>query len=146
MAELESAVHLDLGSSDWHTVDQATIDLFADATHDRQWIHLDRERAAAGPFGATIAHGYLTLSLIPYLLHQVLTITDAKAGINYGIDRVRFTAPVRSGSRVRLHVTILGAERRSSGLSYGLRVELEIEGEDRPALVGEILFLAHGGG
>ena len=144
IAELEAARELGLRTSEWLEIDQQTIDLFADANHDQQWIHVDRQRAAAGPFGSTIAHGYLSLSLIPNLMHQMMEVTDAEAGINYGINRIRFTAPVPAGSGVRLHATIPGSEHRGPGVAYRVDVKMEIEGEERPAFVGEVMFLIRG--
>ena len=131
----------DLGASSWHTIEQRHIDLFAEATGDHQWIHVDREMAAQGPFGGTIAHGYLSLSMLPMLLSEVLSVEGARMGINYGIDRVRFTAPVRSGSDVRLHAKLLSGEPRGEGVLYKVGVQIEIKGADKPALVGEVLYL-----
>ena len=145
LAELEQAGERDLGSSSWHTIEQRHIDQFAEATGDRQWIHVDPERAARGPFGTTVAHGYLTLSLLPMLLHELLQVSDAAMGVNYGIEKVRFTNPVPSGSRVRLHAKLLRAERRGPGVLYNVGVEIEIEGAEKPALVGEVVYLAAGG-
>jgi acyl dehydratase len=142
LAELESAGELDLGASDWETIDQAQIDRFAEATHDRQWIHVDPEAARQGPFGTTVAHGYLTLALLPYLVSQVLSVSDARMGINYGAERIRFTAPVPVGSEVRLKARLLGAERRGEGVRYNVAVEIEIRGSEKPALVGEVVYLA----
>jgi acyl dehydratase len=145
VAELAGLGETDLGTSPWMTVEQPRIDLFADATEDHQWIHVDPERAAQGPFGATIAHGYLTLSLIPYLLDQLLTVSDQVRGTNYGIDRARFTNPVRVGSRLRMQGRLLTVTpRKDGGLQYKVGVEIEIEGEERPAVVGEFLFLTYG--
>ena len=141
LAELEHAGEQDLGASEWVTIDQRAIDLCAEATGDHQWIHVDREKAAAGPFGTTVAHGYLSLSMIPGLLSQLLRVTDARMGINYGIDKVRFTAPVPSGSEVRLKAKINSSERRGEGVLYRLGVEIEIRGAEKPALVGEVLYL-----
>ena len=132
-----------LGHSDWHEITQEQIDRFAEATGDRQWIHVDQEAAARGPFGTTVAHGYLTLSLLPALLSEVLSVTDARMGVNYGVERVRFTSPVPSGSRVRLHAKLRGSERRPSGVLFRIGIELEIEGSEKPALVGEVLYLAY---
>jgi acyl dehydratase len=146
VAELERSAGRDLGAGPWVRVDQRRIDLFADATDDHQWIHVDRERAAAGPFGGTVAHGYLTLSLLPALLHGLVTVTDAHLGVNYGIERVRFTAPVPSGSEVRLKARLGGSERRGEGLLYRVEVEVELRGSDgseRPALVGEVLYMVY---
>ena len=144
MAELEQPGERELGTSSWVPIEQRQIDLFAEATGDYQWIHVDPEAAAMGPFGQTIAHGYLTLSLLPVLLSEVMTVSDATMGVNYGVERIRFTSPVPSGSRVRLHAKLLGAERRSTGVLYRVGVEVEIENRDKPALVGEVLFLAYG--
>jgi len=141
IAELEGAEERDLGVSDWHTVEQKHIDLFADATGDHQWIHVNPEMAAQGPFGTTVAHGYLSLSLLPMLLGQVMTVTDAKMGVNYGTDKVRFTNPVPSGSRVRAKARLVDGQRKGDGILYKLGVEIEIEGQDKPALVGEVLYL-----
>jgi acyl dehydratase len=131
----------DLGSSSWHTIDQRRIDLFAEATGDHQWIHVDPEAAAQGPFGGTIAHGYLSLSRVVMLLSEVLSVEGARMGINYGIDKVRFTSPVPSGSEVRLHAKLLSGEPRGEGVLYKVGVQIEIKGADKPALVGEVLYL-----
>jgi acyl dehydratase len=143
MEELEQAGERELGTSSWVAVEQRQIDLFAEATGDFQWIHVDSDAAAQGPFGRTIAHGYLTLSLLPVLLSEVMSVTGARMGVNYGVNRVRFTSPVPSGSRVRLHARLLGGERRPNGVLFRVGVEVEIEGGDRPALVGEVLSLAY---
>ncbi len=140
--ELERSGEQDLGTSSWHPIEQRSIDLFAEATGDHQWIHVDPEQAAQGPFGTTIAHGYLSLSMLPMLLSEVVNVTDAQMGVNYGIERVRFTAPVPSGSEVRLKAKLLGGERRGEGVRYRVGVEVEIKGSDRPALVGEVVYLA----
>jgi len=145
LEELEQAGERDLGATDWVTLDQERINLFAEATGDHQWIHVDPDAATQGPFGGTIAHGYLSLSLLPGLLPEVLTIAGARMGINYGMDRVRFTAPVPVGSRVRLKAKLVSAERRGEGVLYKLGVEVEIEGAEKPALVGEVLYLVFGG-
>jgi acyl dehydratase len=141
LTELEHAEEQDLGASDWVKIEQRAIDQFAEATGDHQWIHVDPEKAAAGPFGQTVAHGYLSLSLIPALLEQVLRVKDARMGVNYGIEKVRFTAPVPSGSEVRLKATLKSAERRGEGVLFHLGVEIEIRGQDKPALVGEVVYL-----
>jgi acyl dehydratase len=133
----------ELGLSDWITIDQERINKFAAATLDRQWIHVDEERAAAGPFGTTIAHGYLTLSLLS-ATHFGLGILPAGADtvINYGLDRVRFLAPVPSGSRVRNRVTLLDAQYRSEQrLLIKLDNKVEIEDGEQPALIAETLLL-----
>ena len=111
LAELEQATDRALGTSDWHEIAQEQINLFADATGDHQWIHVDPEAAAEGPFGTTVAHGYLTLSMLPMLLSEVVSVSDAVMGVNYGTEKIRFTSPVPSGSRVRLHAKLLRAER-----------------------------------
>jgi len=144
MAELEQSGERELGTSDWHAIDQRQIDLFAEATGDRQWIHVDPARAVAGPFGTTVAHGYLTLSLLPMLLSEVISVSDAQMGVNYGTEKLRFTAPVPSGSRVRLHAKLVRAERRGPGVLYTVGVEIEVEGQEKPALVGEVVYLAAG--
>jgi acyl dehydratase len=138
--ELEHAGERDLGTSSWVRIEQRAINLFAEATGDHQWIHVDPEAAAKGPFGTTIAHGYLTLSLLPALLSEVLRVTDARMGVNYGIERVRFTAPVPSGSEVRLGARLVSAERRGEGVLYHVGVEIEIRGGEKPALVGEVVY------
>jgi acyl dehydratase len=143
-ADIAGLVGQELGVSDWVEISQERVNQFAEATGDHQWIHVDRERAAAGPFGGTIAHGYLTLSLVPRLMQQLLRIEDAVMGVNYGSDRVRFTSPVPVGSRVRLHARLLGSEPRGAGKLNRIDVRVEIEGEERPALVGEVLSLALG--
>ena len=143
--ELLEARDVDLGSSDWLEVTQEMIDGFADATGDHQWIHVDPERAAEGPFGQTIAHGYLTISLLPVLVQQLLDVTDRTMGVNYGIDRMRLTSPVPSGSRIRVHGVVKEGSRKGEGVLYRVGVEVEIEGSDRPALVGDVLYLMYGG-
>jgi acyl dehydratase len=141
LTELEASTDRDLGTSDWETIDQRQIDLFAEATHDHQWIHVDPEAAAQGPFGTTVAHGYLTLSMLPYFVSQVLNVTDVRMGINYGTEKIRFTAPVPVGSQVRLKATLRDSERRGEGVLYRLGIEVEIKDSDKPALVGEVLYL-----
>ncbi|WP_041451103.1 MaoC family dehydratase [Hoyosella subflava] len=139
VAELEAAVGTHLGYSDWHTITQEQINLFADATGDHQWIHVDAERAAQGPFGSTIAHGYLTLSLIPKLVWQVYTVEGVKMGINYGANKVRFPSSVPVNSRVRAGVELLGLTKTSIGVQVSARVTIEISGADKPACVAETL-------
>ena len=141
LAELESSTDRDLGMSEWETIDQRQIDLFAEATLDHQWIHVDPEAAAQGPFGTTVAHGYLTLSMLPYFVSQVLNVTDVRMGINYGTEKIRFTAPVPVGSQVRLKATLRDSERRGEGVLYRLGIEVEIKDSEKPALVGEVLYL-----
>ena len=136
---LRDAVGRHLGHSPWLQVTQERIDLFAEATGDHQWIHVDPGRAATGPFGATIAHGYLTLSLVNNFLPQVVEVQGIAMGINYGLDRVRFPAPVRVGSRLRGGVQVLGVEDVAGGIQAAMRVTVEIEGQDRPACVADVL-------
>ena len=141
LEELSQAEELDLGASDWTTIDQRQIELFAEGTHDHQWIHVDPDMAAQGPFGTTVAHGYLQLSLLPFLLSQVLSISDARMGINYGTEKVRFTAPVKSGSEVRVHARLVSSEPRGDGVLYRVAVQMEVRGEDKPSMVGEVVYL-----
>ena len=138
-AALLDAVGTDLGASDWITVDQQRIDRFADATGDHQWIHVDPDRAAGGPFGGTIAHGYLSLSLLAPLMFDVLHVEACALVVNAGSDRVRFLTPVRAGSRIRAHATLAGAERIATGVRARTAVTVEIEGAEKPALVAETL-------
>ena len=144
LAELEAGAARDLGTSGWHEVTQEQIDLFAQATGDHQWIHVDPEAAANGPFGTTVAHGYLTLSMLPMLLSEVVSVTDAVMGVNYGTEKTRFTSPVPSGSRVRLHAKLVRAERRGPSVVWTVGVQVEIEGKEKPALVGEVVYMAAG--
>lgn len=137
LASLQALVGQDIGCSDWVGVDQARIDLFAQATGDDQWIHTDPERAAAGPFGTTVAHGYLTLSLVPLMFASGLAIDDVKLGLNYGLNRVRFMAPVTVGSRLRGHFKLLGYAPLQGGAQLTVQVSIEIEGSAKPACVAE---------
>ncbi|AEE46752.1 MaoC family dehydratase [Cellulomonas fimi] len=125
----------------WSTVDQRRIDLFADATDDHQWIHVDPERAAAGPFGGTVAHGFLTLALVPALTEGLLDVGGTSAVVNYGLDKVRFLQPVRAGSRVRATTTVRSAEPSPQGWRVAADVTVEVEGADRPALVAATIAL-----
>lgn len=138
--EVRAAVGRHLGTSEWLVVDQDRIDLFADATGDHQWIHVDAQRAAAGPFGAPVAHGYLTLSLSNYFLPQILSVEGVSAGVNYGTEKVRFPAPVKVGSRVRAAAEMVRADEvRGGGVQTTIRITIEIEGSDKPACVIESL-------
>jgi acyl dehydratase len=137
--ELRAAIGTQLGSSDWITVDQSQIDMFADATDDHQWIHVDEERAKAGPFGTTIAHGFLTLSLLPSLIKQIYSVENVKMGINYGLNKVRFTSPVPVGSKVRGTIDLVDVSDVNGGVQVVNKVVVEIEGAERPALVAEWL-------
>jgi acyl dehydratase len=126
---------LDLGCTEWLTISQERIDLFAEATGDHQWIHVDPVRAATGPFGVCIAHGYLTQSLVNLFLPQLLTIDNMAMGVNYGSDRVRFPAPVKVGSRVRGSAGIVRAEQLADAVQLVVRVTVEVEGQSRPGCV-----------
>ena len=142
--QLRTLGETELGASDWLLMDQERINGFADATEDHQWIHVDPARALDGPFGATIAHGYLTLSLVPRLLDELLIVTDQVRGTNYGINRARFTSPVPSGSEVRLTGRLLEVHSRADGgLQYTVSVQMEIRDQERPALVAEAIYLTY---
>ncbi len=135
IAGFEAHVGEHLGYSDWRRVTQKEIDLFAEATGDHQWIHVDREKAATGPYGRTIAHGYLTLSLVPILVQQIYRVTGLAMQVNYGVDKLRFPAPVPVDSRIRAGAELLKVERNESGGRATVRVTVEVEGSDRPACV-----------
>jgi acyl dehydratase len=137
LADLSGRVGSALGVSDWVLVDQTRIQQFADATGDHQWIHLDADRAARGPFGCTIAHGFLTLSLLPILFQTGFTVADVRMGVNYGLNRVRFPAPVPSGSRVRGHFKLLSYENLEGGAQMTIEVRVEREGSDKPVCIAE---------
>ncbi len=137
--ELAGQIGAQLGPTEWLVIDQARIDRFAEATDDHQWIHVDPEAAADGPFGATIAHGYLTLALVNRFMPDLLTVTDASLGVNYGCGRVRFPSPVRVGSRIRGRGELISAEPAGGGLQVLVRVTVEIEGQERPACVADTL-------
>jgi acyl dehydratase len=129
-----------LGYSEWREVTQEQVNLFADATGDHQWIHVDIERAKAGPFGGPIAHGYLTLALAPTALEEILHVSGVAMAINYGLNKLRFPSPVPVGSKVRVGATMAGVEDVAGGAQVTLAVTFEIEGGDKPACVAEILF------
>ncbi len=138
--EILDAVGQDLGSSEWVTIEQDRIDQFADATDDHQWIHVDAEKAAKGPFGATIAHGYLTLSLCSRFLPELLAVQNMKMGVNYGCGKVRFPNAVKVGSRVRGLGQIVEAEQtKDGGVQVVVRITVEIEGQDRPGCVADTI-------
>jgi len=137
LASLKARVGEELAVGEWLTVDQAMIDKFADATGDHQWIHIDRERAAKGPFGTTIAHGFLTLSLLPKLAESALKVDDVRMGVNYGLNRVRFPAPVPSGSRIRAHLKLLAYDPLDGGAQLVMEVTMERDGSDKPVCVAE---------
>lgn len=136
---LRAAAGQHLGYSDWLEITQDRIDLFAEATGDHQWIHVDPERAAAGPFGATIAHGYLTLSLSNALLPQIMEVRGISMGVNYGVNKVRFPAPVKVGSRIRAGAELVAVEEIAGGVQTAILVTIEIEGGEKPACVIESL-------
>ena len=137
LSDLEPLVGQEIGVSDWIDVDQSRIDAFAGATDDFQWIHVDAERAARGPFGATIAHGYLTLSLVAPMSYSALVIGDTPMGINYGLNRVRFIAPVPVGSRLRGRFKLLEYKVIDGGAQLTCEVTIERDGADRPVCVAE---------
>jgi acyl dehydratase len=139
-AELAACAVRDLGVTDWIVVEQSRIDAFAEATGDHQWIHVDIERAKRSPYGGTIAHGYLVLSLVSLFLPQLLEVRGAVMGINYGCDRLRFPSAVRAGARIRGRGEVLSAEAvAGSGVQVKIRVTVELEGSDKPACVAETL-------
>jgi acyl dehydratase len=144
LSELKESVGAELGSSGWHEIAQERIQQFAEATNDHQWIHVDPEMARQGPFGTTIAHGYLTLSLIPFLMSEVWRVEDAVLGVNYGLNRVRFPAPVPSGSRVRLHAKLLEAEEIPRGVQVVVQATIEVEGNEKPVCVAETVSRLYG--
>ena len=142
-ADLESIIGQEIGVSDWHVIDQDRVNLFADATGDHQWIHVDVERATK-EMGGPIAHGFLTLSLLPMLSSEVLAITGVSRGINYGSDKVRFTNMVRVGSKVRLRMKNISVVEKSGGKQMINESTVEIEGQDRPALVAQQISVVYG--
>ena len=137
--EVEAAVGTHLGHSAWHEVTQEQVQQFADATGDHQWIHLDVDKAKEGPFGGTIAHGFLTLSLLPMLSAEVYRIEGVKMGVNYGADKLRFPSPVPVGSRVRAGVELTGIKPIALGYQVSTRTTIECEGSDKPACVIDML-------
>jgi len=139
LADLQALVGREIGCSDWILVDQARIDAFADATGDHQYIHVDPVRAAAGPFGGTVAHGFLTLSLLPWFGQQAFAIDDVVTGVNYGLERVRFPAPVRAGSRLRARFVLQDWQPLPGGAQLAAEVTVEIEGQSKPACVAVAL-------
>ncbi len=130
-----------LGHSEWHKITQEQVNAFADATGDHQWIHIDAERAASGPFGTTIAHGYLTVSLLPILMTEIFRIENLTMGVNYGLDRVRFPTPVPTNSRIRAEATLTDVEQKHLGLLAHIRITVEIEGQSKAACVADTLSL-----
>ena len=139
LADLAPLVGQELGVTDWMTIDQARIQQFADATGDQQWIHTDPARAAAGPFKTTIAHGFLTLSLLPKFYGEAYKVADVKMGVNYGLNKVRFPAPVPVDSRLRARFKLLSFEPIAGGAQLCVEVSVEREGSDKPVCVAESL-------
>ncbi len=141
LAEVEAAVGEPLGYSEWHEITQDEISLFADATHDHYWIHTDPDRAAEGPFGATIAHGFLTMAHVPMFIAEVYVIEGLQLMLNYGLNKVRFPAPTPVNSRIRGLVEIAGVERGAKGTQVVSKVIVEMEGSDRPVCVAEMVVM-----
>jgi acyl dehydratase len=141
IAELAGRVGVESISDSWFTIDQRRIDTFAEVTGDHQWIHVDATRANDGPFGSTVAHGYLTLSLLPALTAGLIDVRGGTMTVNYGLNRVRFVSPVPSGSRVRARSTIVNVDEDDAGVRVTTHVTIDREGSDRPALVAETVTL-----
>jgi acyl dehydratase len=140
-AQFEGLVGTEIGVTDWMDMEQERVNTFADATNDHQWIHVDGEKAAAGPFGTTIAHGYLTLSLtVPMVQEVELDVGDPKMVINYGLEKVRFPAPVPVGSRIRSRVHLVAVTDVAGGIQVNRRVTVEVEGTEKPAMVAETVI------
>jgi acyl dehydratase len=139
--EFVAAKGEDLGYSEWHEISQEQVNAFADATGDHQWIHVDTERAAAGPFGTTIAHGYLPVSLLPVLMSEIFDVQNLTMGINYGLDRVRFPAPVPVGSKIRAAATLTDVKQTHLGSLAHVRMRIEIQGQSKAACVADTLSL-----
>jgi acyl dehydratase len=144
IAGLKGQVGEHLGYTEWREIDQDRVNLFADATDDHQWIHVDAERSASGPFGGTIAHGYLTLSLAAPLMSELIEVEGVSMGINYGLDRVRFPAPVPVGSRIRAGGEIAEVTDVPGGVQAKLVITFEVEGGEKPACVAEVLVRYYG--
>jgi len=143
-AEFEAYLGKEIGISGWHTITQEQINKFADATIDHQWIHTDPVRAEnEGPFKATIAHGYLTVSLLPYFWHQIADVQNLKMQINYSIENIRFAQPVKVNSQVRLHAKLVAIVNLRGITKATIGVTMEIDGEKKPAYTGEVVFLYH---
>jgi acyl dehydratase len=140
-ADLLTLVGRPLGTTGWMEITQERVNLFADATEDHQWIHTDPARASNGPFKGTIAHGYLTLSLAPAVISEVLEIRELTSALNYGVDKVRFPAPLRVGSQLRATVTVMRARQKTAGVEAVFTLTYEIEGEPRPACVADVIVL-----
>lgn len=141
LEEMQTLVGQELGVSDWHRVTQEEVDLFAKATHDHQWIHVDPERCKReSPFGGPIAHGYYTIALAPALLAQVLTVRGVRMGVNYGLNKMRLPSPVPVGSRVRARATLAGYEPIAGGASVTIGLTFEVEEQAKPACVAEVIY------
>jgi len=139
--EMQGLVGQELGTSDWHTVTQEEIDLFAKATHDHQWIHVDPERCRReSPFGGPIAHGYYTLSLAPHLLAQILRVDGIKMGVNYGLNKMRLPSPLPVGAKVRARATLAALEPVQGGASATFNVSFEVENQSKPTCVAEVIY------
>ena len=138
--ELKACVGENMGTSDWLEITQDRVNLFAEATGDHQWIHVDPVKAKDGPFGGTIAHGYLTMSLGPVLLPQVVTVTGFSMALNYGLNKLRFPAPVPVDSKVRLSADLLDVEDVAGGVQVTYRLTFEVDGQDKPACVAEAVY------
>ena len=138
--ELKQLAGQELGSGDWHEVTQEQINQFAEATGDHQWIHTDVERAKKGPFGGPIAHGYFTLPIIPVLLRDVMSVEGMRMGINYGLNKLRFPAPVPIGSKIRANVKCASVEEVSGGLQGTFDVTVEVDGQDKPGCVAQVIY------
>lgn len=140
LSDLAQLVDQDVATSDWTTITQEQINLFAEATGDRQWIHVDPERARSGPFGAPVAHGFLTLSLLPEFFRTAFDVAGSRMGVNYGLNKVRFTAPVPVGSRLRAHLKLLASEPvDQGGVQLTWQVTVEREGAEKPVCIAESL-------
>ena len=144
LAELATCVGQEVAVSDWITITQQQVNTFADATGDHQWIHIDAEKAKAGPFGGTIAHGFLTLSLLPRFLESSVVINDVRMGINYGLNKVRFINPVLVGSRLRARMSLAASENiENNGKQMVWDITIEIEGKDKPACVAQAVIRSY---
>jgi acyl dehydratase len=143
--EVRSYVGKQLGVSEWEEVTQERVNAFADATGDHQWIHVDPERAKNSPFGGTIAHGYYTLSLAPHFIYKMWTVEGIEFGLNYGLNRLRFPAPLPVGSRVRMHAKLLGVEDVPGGVQMVVELTFERDGGEKPVCVAEMLTRVYGG-
>lgn len=144
LAALRDAAGEHLGFSDWHTVTQEQVNAFADATGDHQWIHVDPDRAAQGPFGSTVVHGYLTLSLVPMLVSQILRVEGIRMGLNYGCNKVRFPAPLPTGSKIRAGSRLAVVEEIAGGLHIVNEVTIERHGGEKPVCVAETVVRYYG--